>query len=341
MKTIVLEQEVVELEIKPHALLDEYRRLLAREVQARLVAPNRLTSTACPGCRSGLGAEAFAKTGLTYLRCDQCTTVYVSPRPTDAALAEFYRESEASRFWRDRILRETREARREKVFRPRVEWLLSVVDEYRPDVRRAIAVGYHNDLLVEELVRQESEGFQVVVTNPLGDVEFAGIRHPRVMVRASPVAAFASFGPADLVLLFDIVDRSADVEALFAAARDALAPGGLLLVSAMLISGFDLQVLWNRSESIYPPERLNLFSVEGLTTLFERYGFEALEFSTPGTFDVEVVQRAIQADPAWEWPRFIRYLIEHRDEAARNAFQHYLQEFRLSSFARLALRRLP
>ena len=341
MKTIVLEQEVLEREIKPQALLDEYRRLLAREVQARLVTPNQLTPTACPGCCSDRGSAAFVKAGLTYVRCGECTSVYVSPRPSDAVLADFYRNSEAARFWRDRILRETRGVRREKVFRPRVEWLLGVVDEYRPDIRRAIAVGYHNDLLVEEIVRQERETFQIVVTNPLGDLEFAGIRHPRVTVHPSPVTAFASFGPADLVLLFDIVDRSADVEALFAAARDALVPGGLLLVSATLISGFDLQVLGDRSESIYPTERLNLFSAEGLTLLFERFGFEALEFSTPGTFDVEVVQRAIQADPAREWPRFIRYLIDHRDEAARSAFQRYLQEFRLSSFARLALRRLP
>ena len=74
--------------------------------------------------------------------------------------------------------------------------------------------------------------------------------------------------------------------------------------------------------------------------MFERHGFDALEFSTPGTFDVEIVQRAIHADPENDWPRFIRYLIENRDEDALNALQEYLQAYRLSSFARLVLRRL-
>jgi len=118
-----------------------------------------------------------------------------------------------------------------------------------------------------------------------------------------------------------------------------LTPGGLLLGSTTLISGFDLQVLWDRSDSIYPPERLNLLSTEGLTALSERHGFEALEFSTPGTFDVEIVQRAIRANPEFPWPRFIRYLIENRDENALVELQEYLQKNRLSSFARIVFRK--
>jgi len=283
---------------------------------------------------------AFEKFGLTYLECDRCRTVYVSPRPSEDALIDFYRDSRSSRFWRERILPETREARREKLFRPRARWLLDVVDRYRPKARMGIVVGYHNDLLVEQLARQETRLFHILVTNPIADIEFAGINLPKVTIRTTPMNELASLGPADIFLAFDILDRCADVDALFAAARATLAPGGLLLASTTLISGFDLQVLWDRSRSIYPPERLNLFSTEGLTALFGRHGFEALEFSTPGMFDVEIVQRAVRADPEGDWPRFIRYLVENRDEDALSALQEYLQKYRLSSFARIVLRRL-
>ena len=114
---------------------------------------------------------------------------------------------------------------------------------------------------------------------------------------------------------------------------------GLLLATTTLISGFDLQVLWDRSNSIFPPDRLNLLSVEGLTKLLERHGLNLLEFSTPGMFDVEIVRRAILSDPDADWPRFIRYLVEKRDENAFDALQEYLQRFRLSSFARVVGRK--
>jgi hypothetical protein len=81
-------------------------------------------------------------------------------------------------------------------------------------------------------------------------------------------------------------------------------------------------------------------TVEGLSALFLRHGFEPLEFSTPGMFDVEEVQRVVREHPEATWPRFVHYLVENRGEEVLGALQEFLQRFRLSSFARLVLRRL-
>lgn len=338
MKTVVLDRDVVEMEVKPRDLLIEYRRLLAREVPERL--SRGLKECACPGCGSTRNNQAFSRFGLDYCQCAVCHSLFVSPRPSEEELTAFYRDSEAIRYWRQEILPATKEARRTKLFRPRAQWLLDVVDEYRPQARQALAVGYHNDLLIEELMDLEGHLFQVMVTNPVADIEFADRRLPGVQICPMPLAEVVGLGPVDLFMAFDILDRCADLGVLFAAARAALAPGGLLLGTTTLGSGFDIQVLWERAPGIYPPERLNLLSVEGLTTLFGRYGFEPLEFSTPGMFDAEEVRRAVREQPEAGWPRFIRYLVENRGEETMGALQEFLQRFRLSSFARIVLRRI-
>ncbi len=339
MKTVVLDRDLLELEIKPQAMLDEYRKLLAEEVKARLAIPKQLTTIACPGCQSEASSPAFEKFGLSYLQCEQCKSVYVSPRPSEEALADFSRNSKAAQYWRDKVFPETKEKRREKMYRPRTHWLLDVLDRYRSSVKRVITVGYHNELLITELRRQEKDLFRIVATNPTADIELEGIDLSNVSVKPTPADELATHGPADAVLAFDFLDRCADPDVLVASARRTLEPGGLLLSTTTLISGFDLQVLWDRSKSIFPPDRLNLLSVEGLTKLLERQGFELLEFSTPGMFDVEIVRRAILSDPEADWPRFTRYLVENRDENAFNALQEYLQRFRLSSFARIVGRK--
>ena len=234
----------------------------------------------------------------------------------------------------------TREARREKLFRPRAGWILDVVDEYLPAARLGIAVGYHNDLLLKELYRQESGFCEIQVANTAADIEFASVELTRVEVRPTPLDALGDLEPADLFLAFDILDRCADLETLAAQARKLLAPQGLLLGTTTLGSGFDVQLLWERAEGVYPPERINLLSERGLGALWERHGFEILEFSTPGMFDVETVRHAIEADPEGDWPRFMRYLVESGNEGALEALQEYLQRFRLSSFARVALRKI-
>jgi hypothetical protein len=337
MRTVVLDRDMVEVEIKPQQLQSEYRGLLERDLDK--LAAGDLVQSNCPGCVGGDARPAFTRSGFSYLSCDGCRSLYVAPRPGEKALTDFYRHADSAVFWREKLLPATREARRVKVSRPRVEWLLDVVDEYLPDARSAIAVGHHSDLLMEELAAQDGGSFATVVTNPVADVEFADRNFPGVSVRPMPLAEFGVLGPVDVVLAFDILDRCADPDLLFAQASAAMGAGGLLLATTILGSGFDIQVLWDKAEGIYPPERLNLLSVEGLTCLFERHGFEALEFSTPGTFDVETVRQAVNADPGGDWPRFIRYMVEHRDEAAMEGLQEYLQRARLSSFGRIALRK--
>src|SRR3970282_2727483 len=124
---------------------------------------------------------------MAYLECDHCRSVYVSPRPPEEALVDFYRNSRSARFWREQILPETKETRRAKVFRPRAQWVLNVLDRYRPGARLGIVVGYHNGLLVEELARQERHPFHIIVTNAIADIEFGCIERPNLTLCPTPV----------------------------------------------------------------------------------------------------------------------------------------------------------
>ena len=140
------------------------------------------------------------------------------------------------------------------------------------------------------------------------------------------------------VTAFEVIDRAPDLPLLVARIREVLEPGGLLFVTAPTISGFELQVLWERAATIAPPEKINVLSVDGLMALFGE-GWEVIELSTPGMFDVETVRRAIDADPSAPWPRAVRALVGG-DEQRRLELQEYLQRSRLASFARLIVRRV-
>ena len=336
MRTVVFDRDVAELDIKPIALIDEYRRLLESESRDLARLPSH--DVPCPGCRSTLHAEAFARFGFAYRRCADCATLFVSPRPDQEAFDHFYRHGRAAAFWRERIQTETAESRRIKIVRPRARWLLDVIDKHRPEAARAVCVGDHYRMLIEELRHLEPNLFPVTVASATADFEFNGSDLPGVHLHTGPVDnAFDE--SEELVLLFDVIDRVADPEQFFRRIARCLIPGGIVLASTTLISGFDLQVLWDRSPGIYPPERLNLFSVEGIQALFARHGLDALEISTPGTFDVEIVRRFVREMPDVEWPPFIRYLMEHRGDDTRHELQGFLQRHLLSSFGRFALKK--
>lgn len=336
MKTIVSIQDLIEFEIKPGEALAEFYALTEHSIGQQLAAPAVLRSVPCPGCGSSQSNAAFDKYGFTYRQCRDCATVYVSPRPSEAALIDYYRNSPAARFWREKVLPATESARLEKITRPRARWVLDGLAEYAPQAAIGLDLSSHGGALVSELL---SAGVaKMIAAGPLADVDFAS---PPANVQVSPrlLAGTASLGPVDFVTAFDAFDRCADVTAFIAAISRVLRPGGLLFLAAPSISGFDLQVLWDRSRAITPPDKLNLLSVEGFNALFAAPGWEICELSTPGMFDVETVRQAVEADPGGGWPRFVCYLLENRDEGARMAFQEFLQAYRLSSFARLLVRK--
>lgn len=337
MKTIVSIQELAELEIKPDAELKEYYARTEQEIRKRWGNGSTLVSVACPACEQTGSAGVFEKWGLVYRECSNCGTIYVTARPTDAELTRYYRDSDAARFWRERIMGATDEARREKVIGPRVQWVLDSLAEYAPDARRLIDISSHPKSFLEMLLESEKGPSSIVAANPVADVEIAT---SSVVSEILPtdLSQLSSLGPGDAITAFDVLDRCSNVRAAVDGAREALAPGGLLFVTLPTSSGFEVKVLWDRSPTMTPPDKLNVLSIEGILKLFSD-GWEILELSTPGMLDLEVIRRAMVADRGHDVPRFVRYLIEQRGSSTTDTFLEFLQMNRMTSFARLLARR--
>lgn len=255
----------------------------------------------CPACRGTAVRPAFARFELAYVECTACGTVFLSPRPGAEVLANHARSSPAADFWREHVLASTEDVRREKILVPRAEWVADSVAEFLPQ----------SDVTVD--------------LAPLGEPSSLAV-HPDDSI--------------DVVTAFEAFDRTADLPVLMEAIRRVLRPGGLLFVTAPSVSGFELQALWERAQSITPPDKINLLSIAGFRALFSA-GWELLELSTPGMFDVEMVRRAMAQDPGGGWPRILHMLVQDADEPRRLELQEYLQRARQVSFARLVARRLP
>lgn len=338
MKTVVSIQELAELEIKPDAELKEFYALTEKDIRSRWGDGRTLVSVPCPACGRSSSSGEFEKWGLTYRECGSCGSIYVIRRPTDAELARYYQESQAARFWRERILERTAGARRGKVIAPRVQWVLDSLAEYCPEAERLIDLSSHAQSFLEMLIESSASPSRIMAANPLAEAEVRGLRGQRVEIHPTALDQLGGLGPADAVTAFDVLDRCSNVPAMVDGLREILKPGGLLFVTLPTSSGFEVQVLWDKSPTMTPPDKLNVLSTEGISTLFSE-GWEVLEISTPGMLDVEVVRRSLANEPKQRLPRFVRYLLERRDPSAIEGFVEFLQRNRMTSFARLLARR--
>ncbi len=336
MKNIVVFDEVKEVDLKPSGLLRKYVELTKEDLKKFFLKEKKLEECLCPACHSNRQAKAFARFGLEYQECLSCHSLFISPRPDDAALNEFYVKAPSRIFWREELSRVTKQKRDEKIIKPRFQWILESAQEYFPGAQDFADVNTNQLGIIEEIAGAENFRRRTLINPFLKKEELNSIA---IEVLEGPWWETPLKNEVDVMSLFEMIDRVAHPDGLLRKVGQILRPGGLVFMTAITASGFDVQVLWERAENLYPPDRLNIFTVEGLRTLFERHGFECLELSTPGVLDVDIVAKAFKDDPQIPLPRFVRYLLSQKDPQIKKAFQEFLQANRMSSYARILLRK--
>lgn len=332
MKRVVVTTGLREADIRPPALMSEFKRLSIQDALDFFADPECRVEIACPACGGGNARAVFNKQDFVYRECAECRSVYVSPRPNAETLARYYANSRASRFRVEHFSRDTAKARRYHLLRSHAEWMSQIADELDLPTPRSYAdVETHSPEIFEEVAALSTFTvfFSVNPLLPVPHKEGCNVQSTEwPQCRVTAISAFEK------------IEHQFAPEILLKKMADALVPGGVLFFTTRTISGFDLQVLWDKTPYLFVPEHINLLSIEGITRLLERLGLRLIELSTPGQLDVELVRHACRHDPSIQLPKFIDYLLNHRDALAHEDFQEFLQKHRLSSHVRVAARKV-
>jgi SAM-dependent methyltransferase len=327
-----------EADIRPQPLLDEFFRRLKNDADRLAAKRPEFVAIACPFCGANEARSAFEKDGFPYAECGACASLFASPRPTAEALAEYARTSEAVEYWSTHFYRQTADARRAQMFRPRAVLAADLVRRQLVKSQGRFAdVGAGYGLFLEEVRALEAFG-EIIGIEP--DPRLAAIcRNAGVTVVEQPIE---DIGPGqlavDLATAFEVLEHVSDPLTFLRACASVLAPGGVLLFTTLTVSGFDIQVLWEHSRSVSPPQHLNFGSVTGMERLIARAGLEVISVTTPGRLDVDIVRNRILAEPSLAVPRFAK-TVACADEEVREEFQQFLSENRLSSHIQCLARR--
>jgi SAM-dependent methyltransferase len=318
-----------ENDIRPQDLLARYVELSAQDAE-RCFGHERRYDIPCVACGSTQAEPQFVKTGFAYAQCRQCGTLYQSPRPPIEAFSAFYRDSESSRYWAEVFFPAVAEARREKIFRPRVARLRQWCAGRGVPVRRLMDVGAGYGIFLDEW-RHCDPAVDAVAVEPSSHLAKECRAKGLEVVEEVAENVTGMDGRADLVTCFEVLEHVHDPLAFVISLRRLVRPGGILFVSTLSIEGFDLQVLWERSTQISPPHHINFLSIEGFRRLFASAGLVDIDVSTPGQLDVDIVRNALNKNSGTlGQQRFVGALL--KDEVAED-FQAFLARNRLSSHA--------
>ena len=224
-----------EAEIRPKALLDRYIELSVQDAE-HCFKDVTYSNLVCVACGSGNTVYQFKKFGFAYSLCNQCGTLFQTPRPSLDSFDKFYCNSKSSRYWSDVFFPTVAEVRREKIFQPRVKQL-SAICEKKIEVKRLVDVGAGYGIFLEE--RKKLFPFvEAVAIEPsqslAQECRKKGFRVEEAIVER--VTGLSDF--ADLVVCFEVLEHVYDPLRFVESLKEIARPGGYLLVSTLSIDGF-------------------------------------------------------------------------------------------------------
>ena len=319
-----------EKEIRPQDLFARYVDLSAQDAADFFIDEERV-DIPCIACDSQDKDFFTEKHTFRYVSCSSCESVFVSPRPSTDSFDAFYKNSKSSAYWAEVFYPAVAEARREKIFIPRVNMLTELCEKKNIKIDKLIDIGAGYGVFLDEWVKKNPHS-QCLAVEP-SELLSDECRSKGIDVEQCSAEELEGYDNyADLVVCFEVLEHVQDTLAFINTLKKLLKPGGYLFISTLCIDGFDFKMLKEHSSQISPPHHINFLSILGFENLFNRCGLIDIDITTPGKLDVDIVRNFALNNPNLiKFDTFIDGILNDDDKA--NAFQSFLSDNKLSSHA--------
>lgn len=324
-----------ESDIRKREAFNRYLELVQEDVQRFMSDRAKFVAVACPACQGQAHDAQFVKNGFSYVLCVACGTLFANPRPSLEALCDFYKDSQSSRFWVDEFFKPVAEARREKIFQPRVEFVRDHLPDCSSGVIGDIGAGF--GIFLEELGKHWSSAKMIAIEPSLEMVEICKNKNLEVIPCAiEDVQGWE--GSFDLLTAYELLEHLHDPANFLKRVVSLLRPGGHLLITTLNGEGFDVQILWEASKSVSPPHHLNFFNPASICRLLKNNDLEVVQLTTPGRLDWDIVEsmyRTEGVDPG----RFWKLIANKSDGKIKDGLQKWLAHNGFSSHMQVLARK--
>ena len=326
-----MDKPVKEEEIRQRSAFNHYLELVREDVQTIFADRSCFIQIDCPACSSKNYRPQFEKLGFTYVLCRDCGTLFVNPRPPAQLLMDYYTQSRSASFWVHEFFQPVAEARREKIFRPRAEYIRDTLTEKSNGVIGDIGAGF--GLFLEELAKFWPSARLVAIEPSAEMVDICRGKGLEV-VPCAMEDVNGWDGQFDLLTAFELFEHLHSPGEFLKRAWHLLRPEGYLLLTTLNGEGFDIQVLWEKSKSVTPPHHLNFFNPRSLTMLLQANNLVIDKVDTPGKLDWDIVE-GMYRDEGIDLGRFLRLIAERAEQTTKSKLQAWISESGFSSHMRV------
>ena len=312
-----------EEEIRPQDIFDEYLRLSREDIKTYFLNANyRMVS--CPACGEE-GSFIFNKYGFNYKQCNGCKTIYMSFVPDSESFNKYYSDSPSTEYWATTFYKETEDARREKLWKPKAQLILDKCINY--DIKKFYDIGGGYGIFAEEFAKVSEADITVIEPSV----------HLSKVCRSKGITVIESFlenidhsaltNERKCFVSFELFEHLDKPKLFLESLYNLMNIDDIFIFTTLSGMGLDIQVLWEDSKAISPPHHLNFFNPKSIDILLKNLGFKLVEVTTPGKLDISIMNNSLDKIKDNFWKNFLEY----SNELELENMQKYLSTNLLSS----------
>lgn len=325
------QDSISEDNIRPKKLYGEFLRLAKKDCY-KIFKGAKLKTIACPACLTKKTKPAFNKHGFSYVVCDKCKTLFVNPRADIGLFDRYYREGASIRQLA-KLYKETNATREMFVYKNQIDLINDKINKFYKNEKKLalIDIGAGYGTFCREFAENCARRIHPYAIEPAPSMAGAcrakgipTINKPLEKVKKGDIETDYK----KIFTSFELVGHLADTNAFFLSLNRIMDKGEIFAFTMINGLGFDIQFLWEASESVHPPHHLNFFNPYSVEFLLKRHGFSILEVTTPGRLDVDISLNGL--DKLKE-KRFWSWFFESLGDEGKNELQKLIRDKNLSS----------
>ena len=319
-----------ESDIRPDEYSKKIRQLAVQDKKRLMKKKDHFVHVICPACHQDCYTYTFKKLNIQYLECQNCKTIYASPRPTAEMLNDYYLHSQNYQFWCEHVFPASEETRRDHIVIPRVDQIEQYSNSLNIKKDVFIEIGAGFGTLCQEVQKKSLFKKTIAIEPSPSLAEKCRERGIEVIEQTIELIDTSAIN-ADAIASFETIEHVFDPQEFILSCSSLLNTNGLLFLSCPNMMGLDTIILREKSKSV-GGEHINMFNPESLEILLSRCGFKIIDIFTPGKLDAELVRKSVlNGDYDLDDQRFLKHILIDRWNELCEPFQEFLAHNNLSS----------
>ncbi|HPJ15959.1 MAG TPA: hypothetical protein PLJ39_12885 [Spirochaetota bacterium] len=117
-----------EKSIRPEEKRDYALKLMKQDLKK--ILKSDMVEINCPVCSSKKNQLVFKKNGYDFVKCLECSMIFIKKRPNVKVLDDFYNNSKGIKYWNSELFPVVENARIKLVYQPRVEYIKTITKKF-------------------------------------------------------------------------------------------------------------------------------------------------------------------------------------------------------------------